>query len=79
VDMNVDTLTVQPGETIDFIVDINKVLNSDQYLWDITLEASSGESWNATSDFTKDTAEQLDELEQLAQVLLCTNEFSFVD
>ncbi|WP_442508895.1 PSD1 and planctomycete cytochrome C domain-containing protein [Novipirellula sp. SH528] len=78
-DMNVDTLAVQPGETIDFIVDINKVLNNDQYLWEITLESSRGESWNATSDFPRDTLVQLDELEQLAQVLLCTNEFLFVD
>ncbi|TWU22230.1 Planctomycete cytochrome C [Novipirellula galeiformis] len=78
-DLNVDMLRVQPGETIDFIVDINKVLHSDQYLWEITLEGSPDESWNAESDFPKDTRLQLDELEQLAQVLICTNEFLFVD
>lgn len=80
--LNSAAFDVKAGETIDFVVDIGDVLNSDQYLWEVTIaEAGDAErvSWNSAYDFPKATADQLEPWEQLAQVLLCTNEFLFVD
>lgn len=79
---NVESLQVKPGDTIDFVVDIGDTLNSDQYLWTCTISEATLESrrsWNSDTDFPHDTNDQLSPLEQLAQVLLCSNEFLFVD
>ncbi len=82
VPLNRETLQVMPGDTIDFVVDIGDTLNSDQYLWTCTIKevhADSATLWNAQEDFSRDASHQLSPLEQLAQVLLCSNEFLFVD
>jgi hypothetical protein len=81
--MNVETLMVEAGDTIDFVVDIGDVLNTDQFLWQCSLtpggtSAAQG-PWNSEADFPKNTTQELSPLEQLAQVLLCSNEFLFVD
>jgi hypothetical protein len=79
-ELNVESVSVKQGETLDFIVDIDKVLNSDQFLWEITLKEIGGETvWNSKDDFPGDTINPLTAWEQLAQALLCTNEFMFVD
>ena len=82
-ELNVDSLAVKAGDTVDFLVDIGNVLNSDQYLWTmaITEIKTSAEpaEWNSQADFTRDIPEKLTPWEQLAQVLLCSNEFLFVD
>ncbi len=82
-DMNVESLNVAPGETIDFLVDIGDVLNSDQYRWEATITAAGADSepvvWNSKADFSPNDVQRLTPLEQLAQVLLCSNEFLFVD
>lgn len=92
--LNVTSLEVQPGDTIDFVVDIIQQLNSDQYLWSPVIRQvdaqSVGESpvnqvdkkstvWDAASDFAGPSQPRLTRWEQLAQVLLMTNEFAFVD
>ncbi len=86
--LNVEPFDVEAGETIDFVVDIGEVLNSDQYLWRSTIQPVSRSSseppslsdrWNSEADFTADTLRQLTAWEQLAQVLMCSNEFLFVD
>ncbi len=83
--LDVPQLAVQAGETIDFLVDINEVLNSDQYLWEVRIEPTESQQqdqtiiWHSRQDFTHDQISQLSVWEQLAQVLLCANEFSFVD
>ena len=82
--MNVDSLDVSTGDTIDFVVDIGDVLNSDEHLWTKTIEvlASTGDAasvWNSELDFLRNGSRQIDPWEQLAQVLFCTNEFMFVD
>jgi hypothetical protein len=83
VPLNVETLAVDRGETIDFVVDINEVLNSDQFLWRIQIQPreATGEtrSWDSEKDFTVNTTLRLTPMEQLAQVLFCSNEFLFVD
>ncbi len=82
-ELNLESLAVSKGDAIDFLVDIGDVLNSDQYLWTTTIrptEASETTTrWNSANDFPTKTVAQLDPWEQLAQVLLCTNEFMFVD
>ncbi|WP_197443749.1 PSD1 and planctomycete cytochrome C domain-containing protein [Maioricimonas rarisocia] len=82
-DLDVDAIDVAAGETIDFLVDIGDVLNSDQYFWQATIAQAAGTpdavTWDSRLDFTHDTVTPLNEWEQLAQVLLCTNEFLFVD
>ncbi len=79
-DLNIDTLEVMKGDTIDFIVDIDKVLNSDQYLWTATIaEYSDGAIWDSAKDFPRNESKLLTGWEQLAQTLLCSNEFMFVD
>ncbi len=86
VDLNVDSVEVAAGETLDFVCDIGDVLNSDQHFWRIKIhemaaiaEAANSETWNSELDFTQDAKQHLMPLDQLAQVLLCSNEFLFVD
>ncbi|MFK5922794.1 MAG: PSD1 and planctomycete cytochrome C domain-containing protein [Verrucomicrobiota bacterium] len=82
-DLSLKSITVEKEETIDFIVDIDEVLNSDQYLWEVSLTESEGNenavSWNSKTDFPQQTPKQLTAWEQLAQTLLCSNEFLFID
>lgn len=83
VELNVEPLDVEAGETIDFVVDIGQVLNSDQYLWEATISEIANSvdctSWNSKQDFPAGTSNKLKPWEQLAHVLFCTNEFLFVD
>lgn len=81
-ELNVPTILLSAGDTIDFIVDIGQVLNSDQYLWDCNVSPVASELpllWNSQIDFTHDDSEQMSPLEQLAHLIVCTNEFYFVD
>ena len=78
--LNVDPVEVEPGDTIDFVVDFFQGLNSDQYLWAAEIhEAGSSAKWDAARDFTGPAEPRLSPLEQLAQVLLMANELMFVD
>lgn len=82
--MDVEEHAVAPGETIDFVVDIDQVLNSDQYQWRIIIDSTGGASgvtahWDSVKDFVGEPAVQLTPLAQLAQVLMCSNEFLFID
>jgi len=79
--MNAEALVVQKGETVDFVVDIGEGLNNDQFLWNITIREQDGDRtvWNSETDFAGPAAKPLTPWEQLAQVMLCSNEFLFVD
>ncbi len=84
IELNTDAVTVKAGDIIDFVVDIDKVLNNDQFLWQISIADNDGTDpeyshWHAHADFARNTVEKLSAWEQLAHVLLCTNEFMFVD
>jgi hypothetical protein len=86
-----ETLSVETGDTIDFVTDIHQVLNTDQYLWHIAIHeqkvpndgtaalSNSLRTWDSTRDFTGPATTQLSVWEQLAQVLLLSNEFIFVE
>jgi hypothetical protein len=80
VEMTAKNISVEAGDTIDFIVDIAGNLNSDQFLWEPVIAA--GESrWDAKAEFKgpKPAPDYLTTWEQYAQVLLLANEFAFVD
>ncbi len=83
VDCNIESLSVAAGETIDFVVDNGEEPDSDQFLQEITIRelgnAQIRVAWNSRSNFTGEIAEPLHPWEQLAHVLLCSNEFLFVD
>mgnify|MGYP003349859221 CR=1 FL=1 len=87
-------LAVKAGDTIDFIVDFRANLNSDEFKWSPVLTelntaaAAPGaapvlvKEWDAKKDFRGvDVPAQpaLKPWEQLVQVLLSANEFSYVD
>jgi hypothetical protein len=88
-DLSLASISFRAGESLDFIVDIDVGLNSDQFLWSPQLSttqtiAGSGgdvlaEVWDAKKDFTASPKTTLTSWEQLAQVLMLSNEFMFVD
>ncbi|WP_294396058.1 DUF1549 and DUF1553 domain-containing protein [Prosthecobacter sp.] len=88
-DLNFDTLAFKAGETLDFVVDIGEVLNSDQFLWSMRIHQTGNvgaggddvpaQTWDAEKDFAAQPRSQLNAWEQLVQVLMLANEFMFVD
>jgi hypothetical protein len=80
-ELNVATLDVQTGETLDFVADIGKTLSYNQFLWQATIAADdeSGVVFDSKSDFENQGQTRLTPWEQLAQVLLSANEFVFID
>jgi len=88
VDFNLASVAVEPGDAIDFVVDVREGLNSDQYLWAPKIRALGAEwlptatpvaDWDAARDFSGPMTKRLKPWEQLAQALLMSNEFMFVD
>ncbi|MDA0659936.1 MAG: PSD1 and planctomycete cytochrome C domain-containing protein [Planctomycetota bacterium] len=89
--MNSDGLTVTKGETIDFVVYGHANSEVDDFLWGPVIRGKpttavvnskdGGEvhEWNSTKDFTGPTDRPLNRWEQVAQVLMMSNEFMFVD
>lgn len=89
-ELQLDAIAFQTGDTLDFIVDIGNGLNSDQFLWSpkispsVTATTGAGgdtpsDAWDAQKDFSAQPKSQLTAWEQLAQVLMLSNEFMFVD
>ena len=73
-------ITLEAGDTLDFIVDIRGNLSHDQFLW--TPRVTAGEQvWDAGKQFngTPPAPRLLTPWEQYAQVLLLSNEFAFID
>ena len=83
IELSVARLQVEAGETIDFVVDIGDVLDSDQFLWTAAIreagDPAAAANWNSQEDFPANRAAHLTAWEQLAQILLCSNEFVFID
>lgn len=87
-ELNFDTLAFRAGDSLDFIVDIGDVLNSDQFLWSAQIHQAAtvgaaadtpAQAWDAAKDFSAQPNSQLNVWEQLVQVLMLANEFMFVD
>ncbi|MDZ4859416.1 MAG: PSD1 and planctomycete cytochrome C domain-containing protein [Candidatus Hydrogenedentes bacterium] len=85
-------LAVAKGDTLDFVVDVAGELNSDDFRWAPVIARSTPApaeeganyetEWNAKEDFAGPPESRpvpLEPWEQYAQVLLLSNEFSFVD
>ncbi len=84
---------VRAGDTLDFVTDPLASPDHDSFAWAPVLKllraaagaganAMRGDSWNATKDFTtapSAPAQALTPWGKLAQVLLLSNEFAFVD
>jgi len=90
VETRVETVRVEAGDTLDFIVEIGGSLNSNQYLWapvvDVVDPADTENEvarWDARADFAGPAPEAppvpLQPWEKLAQVLLLSNEFLFLE
>ncbi|MCC6491704.1 MAG: PSD1 domain-containing protein [Pirellulales bacterium] len=81
----VASVPVAAGEPVDLIVDSQGDVNFDSFVWRTTLRLhradGSVESWNSFDGIDGQMAppEPFDRWSQLAQVLLMSNEFMFVD
>ncbi|MBL8236342.1 MAG: PSD1 domain-containing protein [Bryobacterales bacterium] len=78
VSTSLKSISVQRGESIDFVVDSSGDYEADNFQWSpvITLDNSK---WDARKDFAGPAIPRLTPREQFAQVLLLTNEFAFLD
>jgi len=87
VETSLDAVTVEPGEKIDFVVDCVKSSDFDSFAWAPVIRtrqtAGSATSvvqlWHSANDFSGPAPPRLNPWEQLAQALLVSNEFVFVD
>ena len=81
--LDVDSIDVKAGDRIDFVVDLREGLNSDEFLWAPKIrplpKSDGSPSWDAARDFAGPKPPRLTPWEQLAQVLLLSNETMFVD
>jgi hypothetical protein len=81
---NAAQLVVQQGDTIDFIVDSRATVNTDPYNWTVTMRLKPADKkpeqvWESAKDFHGRLSPPLTRWQELAQVLLMSNEFVFVD
>ncbi len=72
------SVAVTRGEILDFLVDSDGDYEADDFQWSPTLTAANA-AWNAQKQFAGPAIPKLTPREQLAQVLLLTNEFAFLD
>jgi hypothetical protein len=86
VETSVSPVRVRPGDQIDFVVDCRENDGSDGFNWRVTLRladaAGQTRVWNSAEEFTGPPVDQepsLSPWEKLAQVLLMSNEFAFID
>jgi len=71
-------IAVERGETIDFVVDSILDYEADRFAWSPVIVAGE-KKWDAQKDFAGPWIRPLTPREQLAQILLLTNEFAFLD
>jgi hypothetical protein len=80
----IEPTTVAAGQTIDFVCDLNQSVHNDSFEWRVELTLAGGESkreetFNSRNQFRGPRPAPLDAWEQVAQILLLSNEFQFVD
>jgi hypothetical protein len=73
-------MRVEKGDTIDFIVDCVGNESNDAFMWSPLIKMGAT-TWDAGRDFEGPRSPPItaSRWEQLAQVLLLSNEFAFVD
>ena len=94
VETNIEKISLEKNQTIDFIVDIAGQLGHDSFIWspEITMQTVEMAAvskandkhtpirrWNYSQDFRKPEPIQITPWQSLAQILLLSNEFQFVD
>lgn len=79
VSTDVKAVRVEPGDVIDFVVDSRDDYESDDFQWAPVIRASGGRTFDAAKDFSGPAPKPLTPWEQLAQVILLTNELAFLD
>ena len=89
VSTDIEGLKVEPEEVIDFVVDARDDYVQDNFSWapeieqlltaDQKKDGMESQRWSASDDFRGPVDEPLTSWERLAQVLLLTNEYAFVD
>jgi hypothetical protein len=73
-------ISLKVGETIDFVVDMRENLNHEEFDWQVDIaDTASSENWDSKRDFFGQRSNALDSWAQLAQVLITSNEFLFID
>jgi hypothetical protein len=82
--LDVPLLEVRAGDTLDFVVDIRRTLNNDEFAWAPVISRvvpgrQPEATWSASAEFGDAPVAWLGAWEQLAQALLMANEFCFVD
>ncbi len=82
-DMEVATglkgVAVRKGDTVDFVVDSRGDYEQDHFDWAPVITAGGNRRWSAEDDFQGPAQKPLSAWDQIAQALLMTNEFAFVD
>jgi hypothetical protein len=78
VDTERKDIDVEEGEIIDFVVDSAGDYEADDFQWSPVLTMGK-QTWDARAQFSGPVIRTLTPREQLAQVLLLTNEFAFLD
>lgn len=78
VDTDLKSIDVEQGEIIDFVVDSVNDYEADDFQWSPVLTIGN-QKWDARAQFSGPAIRPLTPREQLAQVLLLTNEFAFLD
>jgi hypothetical protein len=81
---NPPPIAVQKGDTIDFVTDSRANVESDMFNWTVTLRLTTsnkdaGQVWDASSGFHGPLTAPLTRWQELAQVLIMSNEFAFID
>jgi hypothetical protein len=79
-----DGIRVKRGEKIDLVTDCVSGPGYDSFRWAVAIRltstpANDRRSWDSSSDFRGPPAAALGRWQRLAQVLLMTNEFAYVD
>jgi hypothetical protein len=81
---DMDDLEIQTGDTIDFVVELHGTLHYEDLQWSAAIQftstvAGTKVDWDSVRDFSTSDLEPLNSWEQLAHVLLISNECMFVD
>ena len=77
-------IDIRAGQTIDFVADCGANESHDSFLWQIRIQQNvdgkTVRTWKSDTEFSGGAAQtRLSAIQQLAQTLLLTNEFMFVD
>ncbi|MEO8497426.1 MAG: hypothetical protein ABI614_20335, partial [Planctomycetota bacterium] len=82
---NTEPIAVKSGDTLDFLTDCRENPNSDSFQWRVTIrqandvEGGKTAEWKSERDFDGPQVEPLGPWQLLAQTLMLTNEFMFLD